>query len=89
MLLQLRGVERAAEDAERRGEHTLDKMPPNLSGTVAPILGLVMRNKPCWNSKAMGIHLAHNIRIRLVQLKKNNFIKSTFFNVMMSMEHSL
>ena len=26
VLLQLRGVERAAEDAERRGEHTLDKM---------------------------------------------------------------
>ena len=41
MLLQLRGVERAAEDAERRGEHTLDKMPLKLSSTVAPISSLV------------------------------------------------
>ena len=41
MLLQLRGVERAAEDAERRGEHTLEKMTLNLSGTVAPISSLV------------------------------------------------
>ena len=41
MLLQLRGVERAAEDAERRGEHTLDKMSLNISSTVAPISSLV------------------------------------------------
>ena len=27
-------------------------------------------NKPCCNSKSMGIHLAHNIRIRLAQLRK-------------------
>ena len=29
-----------------------------------------MENKPCWNSKAMGMHLAHNIRIIKNKLKK-------------------
>ena len=29
-----------------------------------------MQNKPCWNSKLMGIHLAHNIRILKIKLKK-------------------
>ena len=27
------------------------------------------QGEPCCNSKAMGIHFPHNIRIRLVQLK--------------------
>jgi hypothetical protein len=30
------------------------------------------QNKPCWNSKAMGIHLAHNIRILKIKFKKKN-----------------
>ena len=42
MLLQLRGVERAAEDAERRGEHTLDQMTIIFSVTVAPISTLLL-----------------------------------------------
>ena len=31
-----------------------------------------LQDKPCCNSKSKGIHLAHNIRIRLAQLKKKN-----------------
>ena len=29
-----------------------------------------MENKPCWNSKSMGMHLAHNIRILKIKSKK-------------------
>ena len=29
-----------------------------------------MQNKPCWNSKAMGMHLANNIRILKTKSKK-------------------
>ena len=29
-----------------------------------------MQNKPCWNSKSMGMHLAHNIRILKIKSKK-------------------
>ena len=33
-----------------------------------------MQNKPCWNSKSMGMHLAHNIRISKIKSKKNFFL---------------
>ena len=44
-------------------------------------------NKPCWNSKLMGIHLAHNIRILKIKLKKIFFaswlcsVKFAFFSM--------
>ena len=37
-------------------------------------------NKPCCNSKSMGIHLAHNIRIRLA-LSWLDSVKFTFFSM--------
>ena len=46
-----------------------------------------MQNKPCWNSKSMGMHLAHNIRILKIKSKKKNFaswlssVKFTFFSM--------
>ena len=46
-----------------------------------------MENKPCWNSKSMGMHLAHNIRILKIKSKKNFFaswlssVKFTFFSM--------
>ena len=44
-----------------------------------------MKNKPCWNSKSMGMNLAHNIRILRIKSKKKFFaswlssVKFTFF----------
>ena len=37
-----------------------------------------MQNKHCWNFKAMGIHLPHNIRILKIKSKKNFFCALTF-----------
>jgi hypothetical protein len=37
-----------------------------------------MQNKPCWNSKLMGIHLAHKIRILKIKFKKKKKLRPDF-----------
>ena len=59
-----------------------------MSGNLCVVEGRFGKlvKKPCCNSKAMGIHFAHNIRIRLALLKdiflRPDFVSlNYFFNV--------